>query len=80
MRWKQCRPSGDCEIPSRTMSCGAVSAISLPSKRIEPCRGGVRPEIERSVVDLPAPFEPISVTISPSSTSSEMPLIAAMLP
>ena len=38
------------------------------------------PEIERSVVDLPAPLEPISVTISPSSTFSEMPLIAAMLP
>ena len=50
------------------MSCGGVSAISLPSKRIEPSRGGVRPEIERSVVDLPAPLEPISVTISPSST------------
>ena len=43
-------------------------------------RGGVRPEIERSVVDLPAPFEPISVTISPSSTVSEMPLSASMLP
>jgi hypothetical protein len=51
MRWKQCRPSGDWEIPSRTMSCGAVSAISSPSKRIEPCRGGVRPETDRSVVD-----------------------------
>ena len=80
MRWKQCRPSGDCEMPSRTMSCGAVSPISWPSKRIEPSRGGVSPEIERSVVDLPAPLEPISVTISPSSTSSETPLSASMLP
>ena len=62
------------------MSCGGVSPISSPSKRIEPSRGGVSPEIERSVVDLPAPFEPISVTISPSSTSSEMPLSASMLP
>ena len=43
-------------------------------------RGGVSPEIDRSVVDLPAPFEPISVTISPSSTSSEMPFSASMLP
>ena len=49
-------------------------------KRIDPARGGVSPEIERSVVDLPAPFEPISVTISPSSTSSETPLSASMLP
>ena len=43
-------------------------------------RGGVRPEIERSVVDLPAPFEPISVTISPSSTVSETPLSASIAP
>ena len=33
--------------------------ISLSLKRIEPWRGGLRPEIERSVVDLPAPLEPI---------------------
>ncbi len=43
-------------------------------------RGGVRPEIERSVVDFPAPLEPISVTHSPSLTSSVMPLSAWMLP
>ena len=43
-------------------------------------RGGVRPEIERSVVDLPAPLEPISVTTSPSSTLSEMPLSASIEP
>jgi hypothetical protein len=29
-------------------------------------RGGTIPEIERSVVVLPAPLDPISVTISPS--------------
>ena len=57
-----------------------VREISLPSKRIEPLRGGVRPEIERSVVDLPAPLEPISVTHSPSSTVSETPFSAWMLP
>ena len=62
------------------MSCGAVPEMSLPSKRIVPVRGDVSPEIERSVVDLPAPLEPISVTTSPSSTSSEMPLSASMLP
>ena len=48
------------------MSCGGVREISLPRKRIEPLRGGVSPEIERSVVDLPAPLEPMSVTISPA--------------
>src|SRR3954451_3505746 len=47
---------------------------------MEPVRGGVRPEIERSVVDFPAPLEPISVTTSPSSTVSETPLSASIDP
>ena len=80
MRGKQRRPSGDSEIPRATISCGGVSPISSPSNWIEPWRGGVRPEIDRSVVDLPAPFEPISVTISPSSTVSETPFSASMSP
>jgi hypothetical protein len=54
--------------------------ISLPRKRIDPVRGELRPEIERRVVDLPAPLEPISVTTSPSSTVSEMPLSASIEP
>ena len=45
-----------------------------------PVLGGLSPEIERSVVDLPAPLEPISVTISPSLTVSEMPLSASIEP
>ena len=65
MRSKHLRPSGDCEMPMLTISCGGVSPISLPSNRIEPSRGGVSPEIERRVVDLPAPLAPIIVTISP---------------
>ena len=80
MRGNTCRPSGESEMPSWTISCGGISPISVPSNLIEPSRGGVRPEIERSVVDLPAPLEPISVTHSPSSTVSEMPLSASMLP
>ena len=52
--------------------------MSRPRKRIAPVRGGVRPEIERSVVDFPAPLEPISVTISPSLTSRVMPLSASI--
>jgi hypothetical protein len=67
-------------MPSWTMSCGAIRAISRPRKRIVPVRAGVSPEIERSVVDLPAPLEPMSVTHSPSSTSSETPFNASMLP
>jgi hypothetical protein len=80
MRAKQWRPSGESATPRRTMSCDGVSPSSCPSNWIEPSRGGVRPEIDRSVVDLPAPFEPISVTISPSSTSSDTPFRASMLP
>ena len=54
--------------------------ISLPWKRIDPCRGRLRPLIARSVVDFPAPFAPISVTISPSPTASEMPFSAWIAP
>ena len=80
MRWKQRRPSGDWQIPRRTISCAGNSEISSPASLIEPVRGGVSPEIDRSVVDLPAPFEPMSVTHSPSSTVSEMPFSASMFP
>ena len=38
------------------------------------------PLIERSVVDLPAPFAPIRVTTSPSYTLSEIPLSAWIAP
>ena len=54
--------------------------MSLPWKRIVPRRGWLSPLIERSVVDLPAPFAPISVTISPSRTSSEIPFSAWIEP
>jgi hypothetical protein len=39
MRAKQRLPSGACDTPRRTMSCGGVSPISLSSNRIEPSRG-----------------------------------------
>ena len=54
--------------------------MSSPSNVTVPALAGVSPEIERSVVDLPAPFEPISVTTSPSSTVSETPLSASIAP
>ncbi len=54
--------------------------MSWPLKRMRPRLGRLMPWIERSVVDLPAPFAPISVTISPSRTVSEMPLIASIVP
>ena len=42
--------------------------MSSPAKSMLPLRGRSRPEIVFSVVDLPAPLAPSSVTISPSPT------------
>ncbi len=39
--------------------------MSAPAKRMLPARAGVSPMIERTVVVLPMPLRPISVTISP---------------
>ena len=46
---------------------------SRPFQRIRPADGRTRPEIARSVVDLPLPLAPSSVTISPSPTVSDTP-------
>ena len=51
-----------------------------PSNEMPPLRGRSRPEIVRSVVDLPAPFAPMSATISPVSMCSESPLMAMIRP
>ena len=63
---------------SGTMSWAGVTLMSRPRKRIAPVRGGVSPEIERSVVVLPAPLEPISATTSPLSTLMVRPRSAWM--
>ena len=73
---KMRRPSGTCEIPSRTMASAPRRLIEWPSKKISPDAGRISPEIVRSVVLLPAPLAPSSVTISPGSTRSEIPLSA----
>ena len=80
MRGNRRRPSGEWAIPICTISCGGAFWISLPAKRMVPALGFVRPWIERSVVDLPAPLAPIRVTISPSLTVIERPLTASMRP
>jgi hypothetical protein len=51
-----------------------------PSKVTVPSRGDSKPVIVRSVVVLPAPFAPMSVTTSPFSTCIEMPRNASMAP
>ena len=67
------RPSGTWLMPLRTTASGAIPAIVRPRKVISPERGGSRPDIVRSVVVFPAPFAPISATISPSLTWREIP-------
>src|SRR3990172_9609645 len=74
------RPSGTCDIPSWTIRCGAMRSRCRPPKVTVPARGRMIPDTARSVVDFPAPFEPMSVTISPSSTARSIPLTAVMAP
>ena len=64
-----CRPSGTSAMPSSARSCDGSRVMSWPRNVIAPARGCSSPAIARSVVDLPAPFAPISATISPSLTS-----------
>ena len=62
------------------ISWAGTRVMSSPAKVTFPELAGVSPEMERRVVDLPAPFEPISVTTSPASTVSEMPFSASIVP
>ena len=80
MREKMRRPSGDWAMPISATVWPGRPWISAPLNTIRPVRGGTIPEIERRVVDLPAPLAPMSVTISPSLTSSEIPLRASIEP
>ena len=77
---KMRRPSGTCTTPRVTMSCGATWVTSSPSKWTLPCLGTSRPLTVLRVVVLPAPLAPMSVTISSSSTVSETPRRAWILP
>ena len=77
---KSWRPSGTWAIPPATTAADDSPLIRRPSSSTVPRRSGRRPQIARSVVVLPAPFEPISATISPWRTSSETPRMAVMSP
>ena len=74
------RPSGACTIPATTRRWAFIAVMSWPSKTIRPRVSGRTPDSARIVVVLPAPLAPINVTSSPSSTDSEMPWIASILP
>jgi len=74
------RPSGDCAIDSRMISCVGMAVMSRPSNTIRPERARGSPQMVFMSVVLPAPFEPIMVTISPSNTSMSTPFSARILP
>src|ERR1041385_1410645 len=61
-------------MPCRVISRGLRPPIGLPSKSIAPSRVLRNPAIDFSNVDLPAPFGPISTTISRSATLRLTPL------
>ncbi len=74
------RPSGTSVTPLETIWSVDFPTRFAPSSRISPDFGRTRPATAFSVVDLPAPFEPMRVTILPSSTVRSMPLTASMPP
>src|SRR5215470_6175516 len=55
-------------IPRWLILCGGRPTIELPSKRMSPSSGSYTPVIRLKRVVLPAPFGPITLTISFSST------------
>ena len=67
------RSSGHQAMPSRAMRFDGSPTVSRPSKTIEPSRRGTTPMIDFSVVVLPAPLRPSSVTTSPAATSNATP-------
>ena len=70
------RPSGTRATPARAIDSGDRPVIERPSRRMSPSWAGSAPMTACSVVDLPAPFGPISPTTSPRSTRSETSRIA----
>src|SRR4029450_1873400 len=59
---------GEQRAPRR---CAGMWVRPVPSRTTRPWRGVTRPEITRSVVDLPAALAPTSANTRPCSTSSE---------
>src|SRR5438477_4593134 len=67
------RSSGQSAMPRRAIAFEGSRIVSVPANLIEPSRRPTMPMTDLSVVVLPAPFLPSSVTTSPSRTSKSMP-------
>src|SRR5271166_2488251 len=70
---KMPRSSGQIAMPDRATRLGIRFTSSRPRNTMLPSRRGTRPMIDFSVVVLPAPLRPSSVTTSPSRTSKSTP-------
>src|ERR1700722_11514531 len=66
-----CRRSGTCAMPARTMDGVGQCAMVRSSKRMSPAETATSPMTVLSNVLLPAPLAPIRATISPVPTLSE---------
>src|SRR6266705_2635042 len=60
-------------MPRATMASGAHPVMSRPSRVTEPSIGLSNPKIALMRVDFPAPFGPMTATISPESRESDTP-------
>src|SRR5260370_37403381 len=67
-------------MPRRAVSCGADFVISWPSNRIVPSFGWRNPLTKLNTVVFPAPFGPITKTVSPSFIVNDTFFTAAMPP
>ena len=67
-------------MPSLTTSCGGALSMLVPSTEMVPPEAVSTPVIRLKVVLLPAPFGPISATISRAWTSNETSLTAITPP
>ena len=63
------RPSGTCTRPRATRRSGLSAVMSSPSNRMRPRAAGTRPEMQFSVVVLPAPLAPSRQAISPCANA-----------
>ena len=59
--------------PSPATSCGRSRVRSVPRKRTAPAAGLYAPETTLNIVDLPAPFGPMTAWIAAGATSNETP-------
>ena len=67
-------------MPSRTILSASMRWIGLPRNSIEPFCGSSTPEMVFSIVVLPAPLAPSTVTILPRGTSRLTPRMAMIGP